>query len=166
MVVSICCQDPTLAVCCDSVWSKWFLGRRAKTGVSISKSPGLIDYHYGIGSKVRHSCSHWCIYCNNQMNTKIFLFSSYWKLCISVVPEKRTTFVCFFLSQLSMITKMSPENDIQTPYGLHSSNLITSCICVFLRCSQFCHRNQYKLDYHSLSLLCRLACFLKLFGLT
>lgn len=81
------------------------------------------------------------------------------------MPEKRTTFVCF-LSQLSMITKMSPENDIQTPYGLHSPNLITSCICVFLRCSQFCHRNQYKLDYHYLSLLCRLACFLKLFGLT
>ena len=55
LVVTICCQDPTLTVCSDVPRFKWFLFSRRSTGVSKTELARCVDHHNCTGGKVSHA---------------------------------------------------------------------------------------------------------------
>lgn len=49
VVVKICYQNMTLAVCSDVIWIEWFLCRCGKTSVRKPEFPCLVDHHSSMG---------------------------------------------------------------------------------------------------------------------
>ena len=55
LVVEVCDQDVTPAVCGDVEWIKRFLGGRRRTGVSKAEFAGRADHHYCSDPTINHA---------------------------------------------------------------------------------------------------------------
>lgn len=45
VVVTVCCQDSTLAVCSNADWTRCFLGFGGRTGIDKPEMSDLTDHH-------------------------------------------------------------------------------------------------------------------------